>query len=100
MFYKLRGRYSEPYRIRYGWGLSPIRNVRELKALIDFCQNELKDRKHMKLNRERYCIYSATVKLYRLTEKGTVPRSGMYFNGKKYINIYQLIQEYIGWYWN
>jgi hypothetical protein len=84
MLDRLRGKYSEPYRIRNGWGLSPIRNKREETALIDFCKEQLKDRSYMKLNPERKEIYQTTVKFY-----------------KKYGCIdSRYVRDHTSWYWS
>lgn len=42
IIYQFRSKYSEPYRIKKGYGLSPIRNKRELKSLIKFCKDNIK----------------------------------------------------------
>lgn len=84
LIHKLKFRFSEPYRIRIGTGLSPIRSKREMKALIKFCKEELKDKKHMKLNPDRKAVYLDTIRLYDL--QGS--------------QLYSYINEHIGYYWN
>jgi hypothetical protein len=84
MFYKLRSKHSELYRIRNGFGLRAIRNDRELKALIDFCKKELRDTEHMKLNPNMADVYSETVRLYESDN----------------IDLFQYIEDHVGWYWS
>lgn len=81
---RLRYRFDEAYRIEIGMGLSPLRNNREIKALIRFCKNELKDVKQMKLNPERKKVYSKTVADYKKT-------------GHIDLNY---VEEHAGWYWS
>ena len=62
---RFKGRYCEPYRIRMGYGLSPIRNQRELKALVEFCREELKERYYEDgLNKEKKLVLINTIALY------------------------------------
>lgn len=82
--HRLRCKFDEPYRIRIGVGLSPIRNQRELKALIAFCEEALKDKKHMRLNPERRDIYEQTVRLYKEDDPHFI-----YF-----------VSSNCGWYWS
>lgn len=84
-FFRNLNLYTEAYRIRHGYGLSPIRNKRELRALIEFCREELKDVEHMKLNPERREAYEKTVKLYEEGEYG---------------ELYYYIKDHCAWYWN
>ena len=93
MIRHLLAKYYEPYRIRHGWGLSPIRNKRELKALIAFCQEELKDEEHMRLNPQRWDIYEETVRLY---ERQIVNDDWTDYRQ----NIHDYIRDHSGWYWN
>lgn len=99
LLHKLRLRFSEPYRIRVGCGLSPIRTKREMKALIAFCESELKDRKHMRLNPHRQRVYEMTLKLYK-------QRSSKAHNFKPviktelYNDANEFIDDHIGWYWS
>lgn len=60
---------TEAYRIRHGWGLRPIRNKRELKALIDFCRQELKEPQYQKNypeNKKAKEVYETTIELYEI----------------------------------
>jgi hypothetical protein len=67
-----------------GFGLSPIRNKREEKALIAFCREQLKDKNHTALNPKRKRIFTVTVKYYET-------------NG--YIDL-SYIEVYCDWYWS
>lgn len=124
--HRFRYKFSEAYRIEIGVGLSPIRNERELKALIKFCRNEIKDREHMKLNPARDELYKATIKLYEWQNddhevKMTVNKdNSIKITGVRYIKLKNeafkgdgefrlkkgysilddLIEDHIGWYWN
>ena len=84
LLHRLKYRFSEPYRIRIGVGLSPIRSKRELKALIEFCKEQLKDTELMKLNPEKREVFEDTVVLY----------------GENYSNLHYFINENIDWYWS
>lgn len=100
IIHKIKYHFSEPYRIRIGVGLSPIRNNREYKALIDFCRQELKNTEHMKLNPSRRKVYEATIKLDELeTPEGfwfklPYDRKVYYNDAREFIN------DHVGWYWN
>lgn len=83
MYRKLRYRFDEPFRIRRGVGLSPIRNKREEKALIEFCREQLKE-EHIGLNPKRKEIYETTVSHYE--EYGFID------------SVY--VDDHIGWYWS
>lgn len=92
IIHKLRCKFDEPYRIKRGFGLSPIRNDRELKALISFCFLELEDEEHMKLNPRRKKVYENTIKLYYDEEVKV---------GKRlYYSVYDYIDDNVAWYWN
>lgn len=84
LIHRIRCAIDEPYRIRTGFGLSPIRNKREEKALIDFCVEELKDTKHMNLNPDKRDVYKSTVVFYK--DNGCIDH---YF-----------VNENCGWYWS
>ena len=85
LLHRIKYKFSEPYRIRAGGGLSPIRNDREMRALIAFCQEELRDRKHMKLNPAMGDVYRETV--------------GLYYGGNSG-ELYQYILSHVDWYWS
>lgn len=100
LIHRLKCRFSEPYCIRRGFGLSPLRSNREYKALIDFCERELLDKDHMKLNPDRRKVYKATLKLNKLnTPEGfwfkTAHSPKMYYNDP-----HTFIEDHVGWYWN
>jgi len=84
LIHRIRGKYDEAYRIEHGWGLSPIRNNRELKALIKFCRKELEDIEHMNLNMAKCDAFVKTVELYEVDSP----------------KLYEHINESIGWYWS
>ncbi len=93
LVHRLRAKYSEPYRIRNGYGLSPIRNKRELRALVAFCEEQLKE-EYMKLNPDRREVFELTVKL------ANPDCFYVYYKQEKYINIYRFIEDRCGWYWS
>ena len=82
--YRIRTRFSEPYRIRMGWGLRAIRTDKEMRALLAFCTEELKDTEHMNLNPKRKEVYKTTVKLIK---EDSILQD-------------EYIEEHIGWYWS
>lgn len=84
LLHKLRFRFSEPYRIRIGCGLSPIRNKREMKALIAFCKEQLVEEHMQKYNTKKRDIFKETIRLY----------------DAKDIELYCYIDDHIGWYWS
>lgn len=86
IIYKLRHKYDEPFRIRKGYGLSPIRNGRELKALIDFCEAELKEG-YMKLNLAKQDVLTETIRLYRGSDLDQM-------------HLHHYIDEHVGYYWS
>ena len=99
--HKILARISEPYRIRNGWGLSPIRNKRELKALIKFCEEQLEDKKLMRLNLHLEELYSLTVKIYYEYPKLTDGMLEVYkYNGRRYYDVYTLIKDNARYYWS
>jgi hypothetical protein len=59
LIHKIRSHFSETYRIRNGFGIWPIRTLREATALYDFCMKELNTRpvRERKLNPDRFQIY-------------------------------------------
>ena len=101
------------YRIRHGYGLEPIRNKREAKALYDFCQSWL-DRtegtEERDLNPERAEIYEHTIKLYEYEFKGAsldddfvhchCPSCKNAGNGQRHYNFYDYIENHCAWYWD
>lgn len=95
--------HREPYRIKRGYGLSPIRTNKEMKALLEFCRNELKQTEIMKLNPERKRIYETTIELYenwavdgeyKPIKFKPVPQSKEYYDPQHFID------DHCGWYWN
>lgn len=101
IFYRLRARTSEIFRIRNGFGIWPIRNLREATALYNFCMNEINNRpvRERKLNPERFQIYKEYCRLYRWTlgvRKQPIVERG----GKSYINMYDFARDFAGWFWS
>lgn len=96
-------KHFEWWRIKQGYGLSPIRTDREMKALLDFCRNELKDAKHMKLNPDRKRIYETTIKLYEQWVTN-VEYEPIKFKPVKKLNSYyephSFISDHCDWFWN
>ena len=101
IIHKIKYKFSEPYRIRIGAGLSPLRNRREYNALIKFCRKELKDIGHMRLNPERRKIYQMTIKLHEdnslKARKFQLPN---YAQPRSYIDVHDFINDHVSWYWN
>lgn len=94
LLHKIRCRIDEPYRIKKGFGLSPLRTNRELKALIEFCRNELMDDQHMRLNQKRRAIYQATIAIYEQ------PLTPVILNNKTYYTLSDIVDDHVGWFWN
>lgn len=93
---------SETYRIRNGFGLSPIRNERELKALIKFCKSQVKDWHDYNLYPSKHkWVALVTIRMY---ERGNV--SDILFikkfnpDGQDYMSIYDFIEDHVGYYWS
>lgn len=95
----LRYKFDEPYRIRHGFGLSPIRNQRELKALIAFCEHELTE-EYIKNNEELKRVYEFTIKLY----KAPLEFLPLYFKENNrlmpYVSVSQFIRDHANYYWS
>jgi len=75
---------TEAYRIRNGWGLSPLRNKRELKALIEFCKEQLKEEHIQKYNPDKKLVFETTIKMYELGNS----------------NFYYYVNDNVGHYWS
>lgn len=95
IIYRLRSKYDEAYRIRHGWGLSPIRNKREMKALVQFCKSELNE-PYMPHNPYKKQLFEATIAL----AEGKLEDLPLEFKKREYINISEIIREYTDWYWS
>jgi len=93
MFGTIKEKLSETYRIKNGWGLRAIRNDRELKALITFCYTELEEEY---LSDKQRKLYEATIDAYNMEKSDKLFK----FKGKEYIDVYDLIEDYCGWYWS
>lgn len=81
--HKLKYRFSEPYRIRIGVGLSPIRGKRELKALIAFCEEQLTEA-HINFNLAKKDAFEETIRLYYADDQ----------------ELYYYICNHTDWYWS
>lgn len=98
IIHRIRYKLSESYRIERGRGLMPIRNDKELKALIAFCRRYLKE-EHAKLNPERCQIYELTIAFYEdraeIGQKVDIAGHIIYP-----CYIHDVINEFCGWYWD
>jgi len=97
---RIRSATSETYRIRHGFGITILRNEREIKALYNFCKEELEDIDHMLLNKERQDIYKATIDLIDIGNSQDLYKLPVKLGKRKYYNLFELVEEHIGWYWN
>lgn len=95
--HKIKYRFSEPYRIRIGCGLSPIRTKRERKALIQFCRGQLKE-DYMKLNPKAARVFKQTIQLY---EDQIMNNDWSKFEAEgQDSHIDNFIKNHIDWYWS
>lgn len=96
-------RHFEWWRIKQGYGLSPIRSDREMKALLEFCTNELKDTEHMELNPDRKRVYETTIQLYNnwVVKGEFIPiKFKPVKQTKEYFDPHHFVEDHVGWYWN
>jgi len=92
MIYKLRCKFSESYRIKNGFGLKPIRNKKELKALISFC----KEQDNSIWNSSFDGVWLQTIKMYE--EAKQFDKLGEpHF---KWAKLYNYIEEHCYSYWS
>jgi len=101
---KLRAPLSEPYRIRQGYGLSPIRTQRELRALKDFCLGQLKEKHIQEFNPQQKQVYESTVDIIN-KEKTDSIGPGTYLelcdcHEVPYWNSQNFIDDHVGHYWS
>ena len=94
----------ETTRIKRGYGLRPIRNERELKALIKFCKRALNE-KHMYLNAsytKHDWVWFTTIKLYEDDESPTSLRllAHRYNTVPFILDVWDFIENYSDWYWD
>lgn len=101
LYRKIMSSISETYRIRNGYGLSPIRNERELKALVDFCESQLKEEHIQKYNDKERWVFEVTIAMYCSGEVRDILFNKK-FNPKDwdYTDIYSFIEDHIGYYWS
>jgi len=98
LIYKLRCKLSESFRIKNGFGLSPIRNERELKALIKFCKTMLKDYKQYGFESSNMKIWKKTVELYEWAIfEDTLNELKIY---DKWAKLYKYIEDNSQSYWS
>ena len=97
--------HTQAYYIRNGYGLFPIRNKREAKALYKFCLEQLSDENFCKHNPAKAEVLSNTVTLYH--NNFDVPlelhpsitcQCG--FCDHSFWNFEDYVQEHCGWYWS
>lgn len=103
--HKIKIKFSYAYRIERGFGLDAIRSDKELRAVVKFCREELKDKEYMELNPERKRIYEMTIILYEqsLSEDMKICTKLHDFEPikqDKYNDVEEFISDYAGWFWN
>lgn len=92
LIYKLRNKFDEAYRIRHGFGLSPIRSKRELRALIAFCKNELDQGYESSF----LDTYRETLRLYEIAQKANkLDEPHMHW-----ADLYKYIEMHTAEYWS
>lgn len=121
MIRKILSRFSEPYRIRNGWGSDCVRNAREAKALYEFCRNWLVEREgtqEYELNPDRVKIYRNTIYLYLMEfddtlwglDKESKDENGIFelvnctcphckYDLHEYYSFFEYANDHCGWYW-
>ena len=101
IYHKIMSKISESYRIKNGFGLSPIRNKRELKALIKFCENQLKEEHIQKYNPKKKWVFEVTIAMYYSDNVRDILFNN-YFNPEEYdyIDIYSFIEDNLNDYWS
>lgn len=101
-------------RIRQGYGIWPIRNKYEAKALYDFCKQQFQESSldHIELNKKRFRVYRAYMEVYDF-EFNNAREFRNYkmldvnnpftitINGEKHsTNTYCLARDLAGWFWS
>lgn len=100
MIHRLRYKFSEPYRIRVGRGLAPIRSEREARALFEFCLYEVE---HTDYDLGRHEIFVNTIFLYEYQDEEDWRMIECYcpnHSGIKYWSFYEYVTDHAGWYWS
>jgi hypothetical protein len=101
-------------RIRRGYGIWPIRNKHEAKALYEFCKQQFKERdiEQIKLNKKRFQIYRAYMEVYDFefnNYKGFINYKifdihnplTIVIDGEHYTaSTYCLARDLAGWFWS
>ena len=100
LLHRIKYKFSEPYRIRIGVGLSPLRNEREYNALIEFCKKELARSESLRYNRTRKKVYEATIKLHELETPEGFWFKLPYCRKMYYNNVNEFINDHVSWYWD
>lgn len=105
---KIHYHLSASWRIRRGYGLEPIRNLREARALYEFCIQELAFRDQT-ADKNKTTVLMNTCTLYQQLDSltpdmeviCTCPRcKGVNKKGMHYNNFYDYVEDHCGWYWN
>lgn len=96
LIHSIRCEFDEAYRIQTGFGLSPIRDKRELKALIKFCKYELNELEIYNLGSSFKEVWQQTIELYN--EAKLADATGEPHNKFNKLNHY--IIEHAGCYWS
>jgi len=104
LFKTIMEKLSETYRIKTGYGLRPIRNKRELEALIKFCKSDLLEKYHWHcLTNTKHCwVELVTIKMYEEAEDAKELSMLKKFNPYQmyYRDIYDFIEDHVGYYWS
>ena len=98
--------HSNAYYIRHGYGLFPIRNRREAKALYEFCLEQLSEEDFCKLNPAKAEVFRNTVTLYHddfdepFELHPSIHCKCGCCNKQSYWTFYDYVQDHCGWYWS
>jgi hypothetical protein len=90
-------------RIKRGYGLSVIRNNRELLALMEFCRNSLRDKKdNFMITNNKHCwVWLVTLKLYgNRCEEDLILIDKFNPERTMYYDVIDFIESHAGWYWS
>lgn len=105
IIHRIKYKFSYAYRTRCGHGISVIRSEKDLKAIVDFCRQELEDKEMMDLNPDRKKIYEMTVKLYEQNQSDerevyTKLHPFTSVHQEQYNDVEDFIDDHVRWYWN
>ena len=100
--------HTQAYYIRNGYGLFPIRNKREAKALYEFCLKQISDENFCRFNPQKAEVFKNTIILYH--DEFDIPfelspalkcKCGQSVcEHISYHNFYWYVSEHCGWYWS